>query len=63
MSAYIGYKDLNIHQRINLKNHFGICADRGEYHSSCSVRLNGVLKRATEWVNPNPWYYNWYFKR
>lgn len=57
----IAYNSLNIHQKINWKNQFGICADRDKYHLACNIRLNGVFTRAISGVNPNSWFWDWYY--
>ena len=57
----ISYNTLNIHQKINWKNQFGACADRGKYHLPNSFRLNGVFNRLTFKVNSNPWFWEGYF--
>ena len=55
------YSNLNINERINLKNQFAACVDQGFYHCEC-VRSSGVLHRAISTITSNKRLWDNYFR-
>lgn len=55
------YRNLNINEKINLKNQFAASVDQGFYHYKC-IRSNGVLLRAISTVTSNNRLWDNYFK-